>query len=366
MRLSWYADTGVAVFSIWQGDMCTGTFRLPISELPHMIDTLQRRPDLAGPADRAATSYLHELPAAGHQPDGDQADQADGYSHADRSPDAYSHGGYPRDGYSPDTYSPAGYSPDSYSQDSYSAVGQSQGTHRTDSARRPRAVPMGSLPQDTGYRDTDCYGRVGDVPGSREDLTSPRAALPDYREDLTSPRAALPDYREDLTSPRAALPDYRDDLTSPRAALPDYRDDPTSPRAALPDYRDDPTSPRAALPDYREDLTSPRAALPDYRDDPNTDAYVDAPTPAYVRARSADTRVRGAGAVNFRAAGAGPAYGVPADAATADSWAEILPGSSADDESHLRIPATESFSDGPQPANQAPDQRHARSHSPIV
>jgi hypothetical protein len=134
----------------------------------------------------------------------------------------------------------------------------------------------------------------------------------------------------------------------------------------LPDYRDDPTSPRAALPDYREDLTSPRAALPDYRDDPNTDAYVDAPTPAYVRARSADTRVRGAGAVNFRAAGAGPAYGVPADAATADSWAEILPGSSADDESHLRIPATESFSDGPQPANQAPDQRHARSHSPIV
>ncbi len=310
MRLSWYADTGVAVFSIWQGDMCTGTFRLPISELPHMIDTLQRRPDLAGPADRAATSYLHELPAAGHQPDGDQADQADGCSHADRSPDAYSHGGYPRDGYSPDTYSPAGYSPDSYSQDSYSAVGQSQGTHRTDSARRPRAVPMGSLPQDTGYRDTDCYGRVGDVPGSREDLTSPRAALPDYREDLTSPRAALPDYREDLTSPRAALPDYRDD--------------------------------------------------------PNTDAYVDAPTPAYVRARSADTRVRGAGAVNFRAAGAGPAYGVPADAATADSWAEILPGSSADDESHLRIPATESFSDGPQPANQAPDQRHARSHSPIV
>jgi hypothetical protein len=27
MRLSWYADTGVAVFSIWQGGTCTGTFR---------------------------------------------------------------------------------------------------------------------------------------------------------------------------------------------------------------------------------------------------------------------------------------------------------------------------------------------------
>ena len=36
MRLSWYADTGVAVFSIWQGGTCTGTFRLPIPDLPRM------------------------------------------------------------------------------------------------------------------------------------------------------------------------------------------------------------------------------------------------------------------------------------------------------------------------------------------
>src|SRR6202030_3467579 len=45
MRLSWYADTGVAVFSIWQGGMCTGTFRLPIGDLPRMIEVLQRGPD---------------------------------------------------------------------------------------------------------------------------------------------------------------------------------------------------------------------------------------------------------------------------------------------------------------------------------
>lgn len=44
MRLSWYADTGVAVFSIWQGGMCTGTFRLPIDDLPRMIEVLQRGP----------------------------------------------------------------------------------------------------------------------------------------------------------------------------------------------------------------------------------------------------------------------------------------------------------------------------------
>src|SRR5258708_1555219 len=44
MRLSWYADTGVAVFSIWQGGMCTGTFRLAIDDLPRMVETLQRGP----------------------------------------------------------------------------------------------------------------------------------------------------------------------------------------------------------------------------------------------------------------------------------------------------------------------------------
>ncbi len=54
MRLSWYADTGVAVFSIWQGAHCTGTFRLPIDELPRMVEILRRGPDgaaAAGPAN---------------------------------------------------------------------------------------------------------------------------------------------------------------------------------------------------------------------------------------------------------------------------------------------------------------------------
>ena len=45
MRLSWYADTDVAVFSIWQGGMCTGTFRLPMGDLARMIEILQRGPD---------------------------------------------------------------------------------------------------------------------------------------------------------------------------------------------------------------------------------------------------------------------------------------------------------------------------------
>jgi hypothetical protein len=44
MRLSWYADTGVAVFSIWQGGTCTGTFRLPMDDLARMIESLRRGP----------------------------------------------------------------------------------------------------------------------------------------------------------------------------------------------------------------------------------------------------------------------------------------------------------------------------------
>jgi hypothetical protein len=45
MRLSWYADTDVAVFSIWQGGKCTGTFRLPMEDLSRMIEVLQRGPE---------------------------------------------------------------------------------------------------------------------------------------------------------------------------------------------------------------------------------------------------------------------------------------------------------------------------------
>ncbi len=47
MRLSWYGDTGVAVFSIWQGGRCSGTFRLPVDELDRMVSTLRRGPDPA-------------------------------------------------------------------------------------------------------------------------------------------------------------------------------------------------------------------------------------------------------------------------------------------------------------------------------
>jgi len=48
LRISWYADTGVAVLSIWQGGTCTGSFRLPMGDLPRMIEALERGPDGQG------------------------------------------------------------------------------------------------------------------------------------------------------------------------------------------------------------------------------------------------------------------------------------------------------------------------------
>jgi hypothetical protein len=73
MRLSWYSDTGVAVFSIWQGGTCTGTFRLPIDDLPRMIEALQRGPRGAGPP-AADTTGLIGLPGGGQGPSGDGSD----------------------------------------------------------------------------------------------------------------------------------------------------------------------------------------------------------------------------------------------------------------------------------------------------
>jgi hypothetical protein len=74
MRLSWYADTGVAVLSIWQGGMCTGTFRLAIADLPRMVETLQR-----GPGGRQVG---REPPGLGHGFVSEAPLEATGHVHA--------------------------------------------------------------------------------------------------------------------------------------------------------------------------------------------------------------------------------------------------------------------------------------------
>jgi len=68
MRLSWYSDTGVSVFSIWQGGTCTGTFRLPLEELPRLVDALQRGMHGDQQDPRGFGGYPNQLPGAPTDP----------------------------------------------------------------------------------------------------------------------------------------------------------------------------------------------------------------------------------------------------------------------------------------------------------
>jgi hypothetical protein len=40
MRVAWHCEAGVVVLSLWQHDRCTGTFRLPIGQVPRLVQTL--------------------------------------------------------------------------------------------------------------------------------------------------------------------------------------------------------------------------------------------------------------------------------------------------------------------------------------
>jgi hypothetical protein len=112
MRLSWYADTGVAVFSIWQGGVCTGTFRLPIDDLPRMVETLQRGPGgRARSAPPAPPTGADRYGAAGGAPYGETA--------VVNQPAYPAPPDYPTDGYpEPDDYD-LGYQYDRPAQDQF-------------------------------------------------------------------------------------------------------------------------------------------------------------------------------------------------------------------------------------------------------
>jgi hypothetical protein len=117
MRLSWYADTGVAVFSIWQGGMCTGTFRLPIDDLPRMIEILQRGP--VGGDEHGHHDH-------GHHDYGRRAVDAGGPGYAEPTYGDYE-GGYPADHDAPTDYGRADYGPGEYDRSA----------HGTERNRRP-------------------------------------------------------------------------------------------------------------------------------------------------------------------------------------------------------------------------------------
>lgn len=63
MRVSWHAEVGLVVLSLWREDRCTATFRLPVAEVPALVHALVE--GLAHSADPHAPRAAFP-PYAGH------------------------------------------------------------------------------------------------------------------------------------------------------------------------------------------------------------------------------------------------------------------------------------------------------------
>ena len=238
MRLSWYSDTGVAVFSIWQGGTCTGTFRLPIDDLPRMVEALQRGP-------RGAA-----LPAAdGRDLTGDRPRRGIAGVPADLA--VTSVGGFP----------------------DY-ATGQQIAPPVTGEFRS--LGPGDSSAGFPGYGDAGARNTGADRQLSRQ--PSPAASLPgaDSRNGAPS-RYGEPSYAGDPLG-SGSYPVYRDQ-EGPGAPFPGYADDGPPPPSAYrdpspPSYRDDPLG--GGAPSYRDDPLGGGS----YRDHPSGPQLpLDAPGP---------------------------------------------------------------------------------------
>ncbi len=44
LRVSWHHESGLVVLSLWRDNVCAGSFRLAVDEVPDLIDTAARRP----------------------------------------------------------------------------------------------------------------------------------------------------------------------------------------------------------------------------------------------------------------------------------------------------------------------------------
>ena len=59
LRVSWHHESGLVVLSLWRDNVCAGSFRLAVDEVPELIDDAPRRPRpglrrRAGPRHRPA------------------------------------------------------------------------------------------------------------------------------------------------------------------------------------------------------------------------------------------------------------------------------------------------------------------------
>jgi hypothetical protein len=242
MRLSWYADTGVAVLSIWQGGMCTGTFRLAIADLPRMVETLQRGPggqrrewDSEAPGEvfaqvpRVATGQGQPMEAPRGQ----------------RRPD----------------------------------LGAEQAEYRT------RAAPYQTGQHEAARRQTAPY--PAEPGGLRTGTAEYPAAPPDHRTVPPGPPPVAPEYLAELPDdPRTKATPH---LTAPPEYLPappDQRTAPPGRHTAPPGHAAGPSDPLTGLPEPLTASPDPLTGLPD----PLTRSPDPLAGPASYQARPPDQR----------------------------------------------------------------------------
>jgi hypothetical protein len=219
MRLSWYADTGVAVFSIWQGGTCTGTFRLPMDDLARMIESLHRGPqgqragrreapgeagrDVPGRgSDEGQATMAMRMPAGSGAPPGQR-------------PDGSRPEGARPDGPRPDMPRPDGPRPER-------GYGGDSGSYPIDPLDPAYPVPAARYPDEpaTGlYRQpAQEYGPAAGYPADPGYPGSPSSG--DYR------RAEAPGYHD-----LPATGDYRSGQSGSHRRDPgDFPSDPRGPR----------------------------------------------------------------------------------------------------------------------------------------
>jgi hypothetical protein len=201
MRLSWYADTGVAVFSIWQGGVCTGTFRLPIADLSRMIQILQQGPgggfenDAGGQrrAEYAEPRDADEYPGDYGAEYGRDAAYGRGYSHRPGDDDFrsghfraddYGSGDFGEGDYDSADYGYADYQAGDHNADLDYGPGQHRSRQRTD-ADYGRAEYGRSRGERPGPADEAGYGQQRFVPryvrGQDDSAATGYLADSDYR-----------------------------------------------------------------------------------------------------------------------------------------------------------------------------------------
>ena len=214
LRLSWYADTGVAGFSIWQAGMCTGTFRLPMADLSRMIEILERGPTPQG-RRRPPVSAVRQ-PAdrddSGYGPDEDEIGGLD--SPARPAGPATSDRPAGHDGYEPASYDPRGYG--AGAAEHAASDHRTQGYRSSDYGASEYGAADAYRPDSYGLSTESYYSADYRSDGEASGYRSPGYEASGYRDDDYGSRRDRADHDQarydgrDYGQPEYGRADYTD------------------------------------------------------------------------------------------------------------------------------------------------------------